>query len=161
AGEAIISGFAGGGFLSASAKPAQRATLAVVITPADPLTGPAAGASNQTLIAVAAALSEGNLATVMAGPSNSTEPGGAIAALRGSGSGSKVSSVDGADTSFGQIVVVQALAEQMMTHKPGSYGIIGSGATRAGPSPMPTASMTPVAGAPSQASAKHTKAQGR
>ena len=161
ASEAIISGFAGGGFLSASGKPAPRATLAVVITPANPLTGPAAGASNQTLTAVAAALSNADLATVMAGPVNSTESGGAVAALRGNGSANKVSSVDGADTTLGQIVAVQALAEQMMTHKPGSFGIVGSGATQAGPSPIPSTSMTPVAGTSSPAPAARTKAGSR
>jgi hypothetical protein len=142
--QAIISGFAGGGFLSASGKPAQRATLAVVITPADPLTGANAGTSNQTLVAIAAALGASNLATVMAGPATSTQAGGAIAALRGTGSAAKVSSVDDADTSFGQIVVAQALADQVTTHKPGSYGI-GPGASGVGPSPMPTVSASAAA----------------
>jgi Copper transport outer membrane protein, MctB len=137
-GQAVMAGFAGGGILSASGKPAQRATLAVVITPAYPVTGPGAARANQALIAVAAAMSAVSLAAVMAGPASSTGPGGAIAALRISPSGNKVSSVDDADSRFGQITVALALASQMTVHEPGSYGT-GPGATRVGPSPMPAA----------------------
>jgi outer membrane murein-binding lipoprotein Lpp len=144
--QAILSGFAAGGFLTTSGQPAEGATLAVVITPADPLTSPAAVAANQALTAVAAALGTASLGTVMAGPASSTEPGGAIAALRGSGA-TQVSSVDDADVSFGQIVVVQALAALLSTRIAGSYGG-GPGASQIAPSPMPdpapTASQAPV-----------------
>jgi Copper transport outer membrane protein, MctB len=159
AGQAILAGFAGGGFLSASGTPTQRATLAVVITPANPLTGPDAGTANQALTAVATAVSTGSLATVMAGPASSTEAGGAIAALRGSAAASKVSSVDNADSMFGQIVVAQALAEQVATQKPGSYGI-GPGNNGVGPSPMPTptaTSSTPGTASPSPTSRAKTR----
>jgi len=160
AGQAILSAFAGGGFLSASGTPAQRATLAVVITPANPLTGPNAGAANQALTAVATAVNAGSAATVMAGPASSLQPGGAIAALRSSASASKVSSVDDADFSFGQIAVAQALAQQAATHKAGSYGI-GPGTNGAAPSPMPTPSATSTAGAAAPSSANRVKTRGR
>jgi hypothetical protein len=141
---AILSSFTEPGFLTTSGRPAARATLAVVITPADPLTGPDAAATNQSLTDVVAALSSASLAAVMAGPQSSTQPGGAIAALRASDSANQVSSVDDADLTFGQIVVVQVLAEQMSTHTPGSYGT-GPGAAQVGPSPMPTTTAVSVA----------------
>ena len=53
--------------------------------------------TNQSLTEVAAALTSASLAAVMAGPASSTQPGGAIAALRASSSANQVSSVDDAD----------------------------------------------------------------
>ncbi len=157
--QGILSSFAGPGFLTTSGQPAARATLAVVITPADPLTGPDAAATNQALTEVAAALSSASRAAVMAGPASSTQPGGAIAALRASDSANQVSSVDDADLPFGQIVVAQVLAEQMSTHTPGSYGT-GPGATLVGPSPMPTATAVGIA-SPSPTPTKRAKAGAR
>jgi Copper transport outer membrane protein, MctB len=142
ASQAVLSGFAGPGFLTTSGQPAARATLAVVITPADPISGPNAAMTNQALTDVAAAVSSASLATVMAGPQSSTQPGGSIAALRASDSANQVSTVDDADLAFGQIVIAQVLAEQMSTHSPGSYGT-GPGAAAIAPSPMPTVSAPP------------------
>jgi len=157
-GQAILSGFAGGGFLTASGRPAARATLAVVITQADPLTGQNADAANKTLTALAAAVSSASVATVVAGPASSAQPGGAIAALRSSSSARQVSSVDDADLAFGQIVVTQVLAAQMKSHPAGSYGM-GPGANLAAPSPMPSASPTVTGSA--YPSPRRTNAQGR
>jgi Copper transport outer membrane protein, MctB len=144
--QAVLAGFAGPGFLTFSGQPAARATLAVVITPADPLTGPNASLTNQSLTDVAAAVSSASLAAVMAGPQSSTQAGGAIAALRASDSANQISSVDDADLAFGQIVTVQVLAKQLDAHSPGSYGT-GPGATQVAPSPMPTATATATAAA--------------
>lgn len=144
AAQAVLAGFAGGGFLTTSGKMATRATLAVVITPADPLTGPNSDPANQALTAVAAAVSSASAATVMAGPASSAQQGGAVAALRASPGAKQVSSVDDADEPFGQIVVAQVLATQMSTHSVGSYGE-GPGANQVAPSPMPTASAAPSA----------------
>jgi len=152
--QAILSGFAQPGFLTTSGQPAARATLAVVITPADPLTGPNAAMTNQSLTDIAAAVSSASLAAVMAGPQSSTQPGGAIAALRASDNANQVSSVDDADLALGQIVTAQVLAKQMTAHTPGSYGT-GPGATQIAPSPMPTATAT---GAASPTPAKGGKA---
>jgi hypothetical protein len=159
--QAILAGFAGPGFLTTSGQPAARATLAVVITPADPLTGPNAALTNQSLTDVAAAVATASLAAVMAGPQSSAQAGGAVAALRASSSASQISSVDDADLAFGQVAVAQALAEQMRAHSPGSYGI-GPGATQIAPSPMPmaTATATPSA-SPTQASRHGQKAAAR
>lgn len=151
-GQAILSAFAGGGFLTTSGKPAARATLAVVITPANPLTGPNAEAANKALTAVAAAVSSASAATLMAGPASSAQQGGAIAALRTGPSAHRVSSVDDADVAFGQVVVAQVLAAQLRTHTPGSYGA-GPGASQVAPSPMPSAS--PAAAVSASPSAGH------
>jgi len=151
----VVSTFAGGGFLTTSGQPAARATLAVVITPANPLTGPNSATTNQSLTDVAAAVNSTSLAAVMAGPASSTQAGGAIAALRASTSANQVSSVDNADETFGQIVVAQVLAEQIGTQAPGSYGT--TGANGIGPSPMPTATATDT-GSPSPTPVKSAKA---
>lgn len=153
--QAIISGFAGGGFLTISGKPAAGATLAVVITPADPLTSPGAAAANQALTAVAAAVSSAGLAAVMAGPASSTQQGGAVAALRASGAAGQVSSVDDADTSFGQVVVVQALAAQLSTHTAGSYGM---SANEIAPSPLPVPAPTSPATSPTPSPSRRGRA---
>jgi hypothetical protein len=152
----VVSTFAGAGFLTVSGQPAARATLAVVITPADPLTGQNSVTANQSLTEVAAAVNSASLAAVMVGPASSTQPGGAIAALRSSGSANQVSSVDDADMTFGQIAVAQVLARQVGSHTPGSYGT-GPGATQVGPSPMPTSTAAEVA-SPSPTPAKRAKA---
>ncbi len=151
--QAILAGFAGPGFLTTSGQPAARATLAVVITPADPLTGPNAAMTNQSLADVAAAVTSASLAAVMAGPQSSAQAGGAIAALRASDNVNQVSSVDDADLAFGQIAVAQVLAGQMDAHSPVSYGT-GPGAAQVAPSPMPTAAGPGPSPSPSQAS-KH------
>jgi len=159
AGQAILSGFAGGGFLTASGKLATRATLAVVITPADPLTGPDSDQANQALTAVASAMNSASVATVMAGPASSAQQGGAIAALRSSSDAKQVSSVDDADGPFGQIVVAQVLAAQIRTRAVGNYGE-GPGANQVAPSPMPTASATP-SGSVTPSQPRHVSARRR
>ena len=84
-------------------------------------------------------------ATVVAGPSAGSGQGSAISAVRSSGAANNASTVDNADEVSGEIVVVQALAQQLNGHKPGSYGT-QSDATSAGPSPAPTPSGSPSAG---------------
>jgi len=147
----ILSSFAAGGFLSTSGQPTTRATLAVVLTPANPPAGGAPDPMNQTLVSLAQELTGSSAATVVAGSVSGSARGSAIDALRGSNAASQVSSVDDADTFIGQIVVAQALYAQMNGHKAGSYGI-DSGANATGPSPAPvaptatpTASPTPTA----------------
>jgi len=70
--------------------------------------------------------------------SGSTQPGSAISALRSSSVSGQVSTVDDADTTLGEITVVQALAALVAGGKPNSYGI--SGASAVTPVPMPSAS---------------------
>ena len=61
--------------------------------------------------------------------------------MRAGGRGGHLSSVDNADTPNGQIVVAQALYEQLAEGKSGSYGSL-PGATQAWPSPAPVPSAT-------------------
>ena len=64
--------------------------------------------------------------------------------MRSGGQSGHFSSVDNADTAIGQIVVAQALYEQMALGKSGSYGALTS-ANAAGPSPAPTPSPSTTA----------------
>ncbi len=69
--------------------------------------------------------------------------------MRNGGRAGHLSSVDNADHAVGQIVVAQALYEQLRGVS-GSYGF-GPGATAPGPSPAPTpASVQPVPSQPSR-----------
>jgi len=69
--------------------------------------------------------------------------------MRNGGRAGHLSSVDNADHAIGQIVVAQALYEQLRGVS-GSYGA-GPGATAPGPSPAPTpASLQPAPGQPSR-----------
>ena len=82
--------------------------------------------------------------TVVAGPVSGSGPGSAIDVLRSGGRVDHFSSVDNADTAIGQIVVAQALYEQMTAGRSGNYGSLAS-ATTAGPSPAPTPSPSTTA----------------
>ena len=138
-GKSVLSGYAAGGFLSTSGNPAARATLAVVIIPGTPpATSDASGAS-QTLVSVAQQLNLAGNGTVMAGQVSGSGPGSAIDVLRSSGRADHFSSVDDADTAIGQIIVAQALYEQVTSGNSGNYGSLAS-ATAAAPSPAPTPS---------------------
>jgi Copper transport outer membrane protein, MctB len=72
-----------------------------------------------------------------------------IDVMRNGGRAGHLSSVDNADHPVGQIVVAQALYEQLRGIS-GNYGF-GTDATAAGPSPAPTpASLQPLPGQPSR-----------
>jgi Copper transport outer membrane protein, MctB len=137
----VLNGFAAGNFLSVSGHPAARATLAVVIPPASPPPVNASDAGSQFLVTLAQKLHQAGQGTVIAGSIAGSAAGSAIDVMR-SGRGGHMSSVDNADTVIGQIVVVQALYEQMHGVS-GSYGVTAS-ASAAGPSPAPSASPTPT-----------------
>jgi Copper transport outer membrane protein, MctB len=138
----VLNGFAAGNFLSVSGHPAARATLAVVIPPASPPPVNASDAASQFLVTLAQKLHQAGQGTVVAGSIAGSVPNSAIDVMR-SGREGHMSSVDDADTVIGQIVVVQALFEQMHGGR-GSYGVTSS-ADAAGPSPAPSASPTPTA----------------
>ena len=138
--QTILSSYSAGQFITISGQPSSGATLAVIVTPA---TAPQSGNSdpaNQAVVALAQEFGTGSQATVVAGPSVTSGQGSsAISAVRSSGAAKDASTVDNADTVVGQIVVVQALEQQMDGHKPGSFGT-QSNANSAGPSPAPTPS---------------------
>jgi hypothetical protein len=139
-GRTILEGYAQAGLLSVSdGQPYVPATLAVVITPSSAPAGGVSDPANQGLITLAQQLDTAGLGTVMAGSASGSGPGSAIDALRGSTAAGHISTVDYADTVFGQIVTVQALADALAGRKAASYGQL-SGDTAAAPSPAPTPS---------------------
>ena len=152
--QTILSSYSAGQFITISGQPSSGATLAVIVTPA---TAPQSGNSdpaNQAVVALAQEFGTGSQATVVAGPSvTSSQGSSAISAVRSSGAAKDASTVDNADTVVGQIVVVQALEQQMDGHKPGSFGT-QSNASSAGPSPAPTPSA-------SASSSQNTSAKGK
>lgn len=134
----VLNGFGAGGYLTVSGQPDTRATLAVVVIP-DTTSSGSGSHVNQALVTLARQLGLAGQGTVVAGARSGSAD--AIDALRSGGQAKHVSSVDDADTVIGQIVVVQALAEQL-NGVTGNYGI-GPNADAPGPSPAPTPSPTP------------------
>jgi Copper transport outer membrane protein, MctB len=142
---ALLSGFGAGGFLNVTGHPDARATLAVVIIPDSPPTTSISDPQSQRLVTLAQQLNLAGQGTVVAGPVAGSGPGSAIDVMRNGGRAGHLSSVDNADHPVGQIVVAQALYEQLRGIG-GNYGF-GAGATAAGPSPAPTpASLQPLPG---------------
>jgi Copper transport outer membrane protein, MctB len=145
----ILNRYAAGGFLSISnGKLAARATLAVVIIPASPPSTSDTNTEAQNLVTLAQQLSVAGGGSVLAGQLTGSGPGSAIDVLRTSSQAGRVSTVDDADFTTGQIVVAQALQAQLSGGKPGNYGSL-PGASAAGPSPAPTPSPTTSASATS------------
>jgi hypothetical protein len=142
--QTLLGAYAQAGYLTISGAPYDRATLAVIVTPA---TTPADGQSdpaNQVLLVVAQEFAAASAATVVVGSTaGSSAPGSAISVLRSSSVSSEVSSVDNADTTIGQVSTIWALADQLGGGKAGSYGI--SGASAVSPVPLPVPSVTPSA----------------
>jgi Copper transport outer membrane protein, MctB len=145
AAQTILSSYSAGQFITVSGQPAQGATLAVIVTAATPPSGGTSDPANQAIVSLAQEFGSSSQATVVAGPSAGSGQGSAISAVRSSGAANNASTVDNADEVSGQVVVVQALSQQLNGHKPGSYGT-QSDATSAGPSPAPTPSGSPSAG---------------
>jgi Copper transport outer membrane protein, MctB len=139
---AVINGLAAGGFVTPSGNPWDRATLAVVIIPATPASTDDSNEQSQALVTLAQQLDIAGQGTVVAGSIAGSGPGSAIDVMRAGGRAGHLSSVDDADSPFGQMVVAQALFDRMRG-KSGSYGILAT-ANSAGPSPAPTPSPTPT-----------------
>ena len=158
--KAILNGYAAGGFLSVSRPITGRATLAVVITPATPPSTDDANAQSQTLVTLAEQLNLADDGTVVAGQLAGSGPGSAIDVLRAGGPAPHLSTVDNADATSGQIVVAQALYQQLTGGKPGNYGSLPS-ASGAGPSPAPTPTGLPTPAATATATKRSTAASRR
>ena len=158
AAQLLLQAYAQGGFLSDSGAPWNRATLAVIVapgsTPADGANDPA----NQVLLAVAQEFAATSAATLVAGSVAGTSPAGsAISVLRNSSVAGKVSSVDNADTTLGQISAMWAFATQLAGGKPNSYGVLGASAVSPAV-PLPVPSVTPsVTSTPTQAATGEAK----
>lgn len=153
AAQAVLNGFAGRGFLTTvSGHPFDHATLAVVIIPDTPPSASDTNPASQALVTLAQEFKQAAQGTVVAGSATGSGPGSAIDVMRTGGRSATLSSVDGADTTIGQIVVVQALHEQM-NGVSGSYGW-ASTASEAGPSPAPAPSSSGAPGATAASSAR-------
>ena len=142
----ILAGFGSQGFLQTStanggtALPGQ-ATLAVVIAPGStPANASSLSPENLALIYLTRDLDLAGKGALLAGSLAGSGNGSAIDAVTSGGSSVKVTTVDNADTVFGQIIAVQALRKLTGPHAtPTAYGV-GPGAA---PSPAPTSSPTP------------------
>jgi Copper transport outer membrane protein, MctB len=135
----MLDAYANAGFLTISGQPSVPATLVVIVTPQTAPSDGSADPLDQLLVPVAEELAAQSSATVVAGVSANSGPGGPIAVLRASSAASKVSTIDDADFVAGQSVVIQALATQLNGGNPGSYGF-ADGASAVAPSPAPTPS---------------------
>jgi hypothetical protein len=147
--QTILQSYADGGFLTVSGQPASGATLAVIVTSANPPAGGDSDPANQAIVALATELGQASDAAVVVGPSAGSGQGSAISAVRASSAANNASTVDNADAASGQIVAVQALEQQVAGHKPGSYGT-QQDASSDGPSPAPTPSVSPSTTAPAK-----------
>ena len=140
--QSLLGAYAQAGYLSISSVGGalyDRATLAVIVTPA---TAPSDGQNDpasQVLLAVAQEFATLSAATIVVGSTDGSAAGSAISVLRSSSVSSQVSSVDNADTIVGQVSTIWALADQLRGEKPNSYGISGASAVSPVPSALPSA----------------------
>ena len=152
---ALLSGFGAEGFLAVNGQPDARATLAIVIIPDTPQSTSISNPQSQRLVRLAQQLNLAGQGTVVAGSVDGSGPGSVIDVMRNGGRAGHLSSVDNANHTIGQIVVAQALAEQLRGVS-GSYGATSSAASAA-PSPAPTPSAS-VQSAPGQSSRPSARA---
>jgi hypothetical protein len=143
----IVDGFAAQGFMQMTYKnpstQLSQATLAVVIIPGTPPSGGPADPANLALLAVAQQLETSSLGVVLAGSLSGSGTGSAIDELINGGTGIQLSSVDNADSEFGQIEVAQALSLWLTTHKPTAFGVLAGTVPSPAPTPAPTSTPTP------------------
>jgi len=129
-------------FLSTSGKPAERASLAVVVGPAKKYAPEDAAAGNTAVVQIAKYLDKTGEGTVLTAPTDSAGAEGVVSALRGDDDVKKaVSTVDNLDAPPGYVVSVLALALDG-NGKPGQWGS-GTGADNAAPTPAAAASKSP------------------
>jgi len=141
--QALLSSYAQAGYLTVTGTVTDHATLAVIVTPQSAPSDGANDPANQVLLAIAQEFATASAVTLAAGSTTgSAQAGSAMAVLRSSSVSSSVSSVDNADTTLGQITVVQAIAAQLAGAKPNSYGISGASAVSPSSVPAPTPSVT-------------------
>jgi hypothetical protein len=162
--QTLLGEYAQAGYLAVSTvaavavAPADRATLAVLVTPQ---TAPADGQNDpgsQVLLAVAQQFADASAATVVVGSVAGSSPAGsAISLLRSSSVSGQVSSVDNADTTLGQISAIWALADLLAGRKPNSYGISGASAVSPVPLSVPSAAPSTTPTPPTKATGKGGK----
>lgn len=146
--KAILAGLGQHGYLQVSgpqgsANLSGPADLAVVVIPATvPSPANASSPENLALVTLADEMRLAGTTALLAGTVQGSGTGSAIDAVTSGSAGVSVTTVDDADTSIGQIIMVQALWLGLGPHpKPASYGV----ATGVAPSPAPSASPSPAA----------------
>ncbi|MCC5575979.1 copper transporter [Microtetraspora sp. AC03309] len=138
----VLEAFQTGGFLAMGGSPAQRATIAIVVSPDQAYEGEDAEAQTAAIVSLAAGLDSAGLGTVMVGTTAASGTGGVISALHDAGeAASNVSTVDTVDMPAGRIAVVYALREQL-AGRSGAYGV-GSDITAFAPPAAPGVSPSP------------------
>jgi Copper transport outer membrane protein, MctB len=153
----VLTAYSKSGYLSVTpSNPQDLATLAIIVTPGSAPSDGASDPADQALVSVAQEFAQYSTATVVAGDTSADGSGSAMSVLRASNVASKVSTIDNADYTTGQIVTIQALASQTQCGKAQSYGSESS-AGSGGPSPGPTPSAS-VSPSPSTSSTKKAKA---
>jgi Copper transport outer membrane protein, MctB len=134
----VLPGLKAGGFITTNGHPERMATMAVLVAGPAPEEADGVDRANNAYLAIARELDAGGRSAVVGGPESAAGDRGVVNALRSNDSlASAVSSVDTADTIYGQIAVVYAL-EADAAGQTGQYGISG---TTDGP--LPTASPEP------------------
>jgi hypothetical protein len=151
--QTLLKAYAQAGFITFTGTPASRATLAVIVTPGSVPAAASSDPANEVLVAIAGQFAAASSATAVAGAATpSGQAGSAISVVRSSSASGQVSTIDDADSTQGQITVMQAIARQLAGGKASSYGI--SGASSVSPSPVPTPSASASATPTTQATGK-------
>ena len=162
--QAILSGFSQAGFLQVSGANggttlAGLATLAVVVIPANPPAN-ASSPANLALVAFAHELQRASDGALLAGSLPGSGTGSAIDAVTSGAAGVVITTVDNANTTSGQIIVIWALRQMLDRHTaPAAYGVVPDAVPSPAPTTTPTASPspTPTRSARSSRSAKSSR----
>ncbi|MCI2240734.1 copper transporter [Paenibacillus sp. TRM 82003] len=139
----LLTALADAGLVEVDGEVTQRSTLALLVAgPPDADASDAqAEADTAAWAALAEQLDERSAGAVLAGPTESVETDGAVAAVRAADEiAEQVSTVGDLDTAIGRVNVVLALREQL-ADRSGHYGT-GLGATSVSP-PLPSALVNP------------------
>jgi hypothetical protein len=144
----ILSEFSQQGYLQVSpasgSSTLAQATLAVVVIPANPPTAGDTDPANLALISLGEQLRTASRGVVLAGTLPGSGLGSAIDELINGSTGIQLSTVDDANTQFGQEEVAQALSYLVLGHKPTAYGVYASAVPNPAPTPSPTPTPTPT-----------------
>jgi hypothetical protein len=121
-----------------------QATMAVVVVPGIVPPSKTSGLFNLALISLANDLQEASKGAVLTGPLLGSGPRSAIDAVISGAAGVTLTTTDNADTTTGQIITAQALAEFLKPNaSPAAYGVRQNTVPSPAPSPSPTPSVSP------------------
>ncbi len=142
----ILTGFGDQGFLQVGNPRGGtsldgQAALAIVVTPGSTAVNASSlSPENLALIDLTRDLQQAGKGALLAGSLPGSGPGSAIDAVTSGGAGALLTTVDYADTTTGQIIVIQALRKMLDPHPTATTYGVGPGTV---PSPAPTSSPTP------------------